>query len=239
MIQNPKSLTEQLLNLAERIAIELRTVVKTVGTKISKKDADTAYLGKTAKAASAKIADSATKATQDSNGNVIVNTYATKTELTNGLADKLATTGKAQTAGIADTANALSSSAKVPYSQITGTPSIPGISGLIPKTGDRGALAGYEQWFYTGATATLSVSSGDTLLIDAKGAAATINVQAGAVNQVATKLVWVALSNKSITINGSVGWFAGDVPTLNKANAVLLFFFHDNYTDCRLIGQWD
>lgn len=112
-------------------------------------------------------------------------------------------------------------------------------SNAIPKAGDRGALAGYEQWTTVGATTTLNVSSGDSLLMRPEGAAATINVQAGSVGQVATKLVWVYNSNKSITINGPVGWFARDVPTLNKTTAVLLFFFHDTYSECILIGQWD
>lgn len=44
--------------------------------------ADERYLGKTAKAASASTADSATKATQDGNGAVIADTYAKKNELT-------------------------------------------------------------------------------------------------------------------------------------------------------------
>lgn len=44
-------------------------------------------LGKTEKAASALVADSATKATQDANGNVINTNYATKTEVTSGIAD--------------------------------------------------------------------------------------------------------------------------------------------------------
>lgn len=112
-------------------------------------------------------------------------------------------------------------------------------SNAIPKAGDRGAIAGYEQWTIVGATTTLNVSSGDSLLMQPAGAAATITVQAGSVGQVATKLVWVYNSNKSITINGPVGWFAEDVPTLNKTTAVLLFFFHDTYSECRLIGQWD
>lgn len=168
---------------------------------------------------------------------------ASKTELTNGLAGKANASHThtiANVTGLQDALNGkLATTAKIPYSQITGTPSIPDISGLIPKTGDRGALAGYEKWSGTGATATLSVSSGDTLLMSTGGAAATINVQASAVGQVATKLVWVSLSNKSITINGSVQWFGDNAPTLNKANVVLLFFFHDGYTDCKLIGQWD
>lgn len=152
--------------------------------------------------------------------------YATNTALTQGLAGK-ANSSHTHTidnvTGLQDALNTASTKA----------------SNAIPKAGDRGAIAGYEQWTIVGATTTLNVSSGDSLLMQPAGAAATITVQAGSVGQVATKLVWVYNSNKSITINGPVGWFAGDVPTLNKTTVVLLFFFHDAYTECRLLGQWD
>ena len=121
-------------------------------------------------------------------------------------------------------------------SQITDFPTIPD---AILKKGNRGAIAGYEQWTKVGATTDLNVSSGDSLLMETAGAAATINVQVGPIGHVATKLVWVALSNKSITINGITGWFGETPPTLNKSNAALLFFFHDNSAECRLIGLWD
>lgn len=124
-------------------------------------------------------------------------------------------------------------------SQITDFPAIPDTSTLIPKSGNRGAIAGYEQWTKAGNTTTLSVSSGDTLLMECGDKAATITVERSSAGQVATKLVWVFNSNKSITIKGSVEWFGDAVPTLNKDTAVLLFFFHGGYTDCRLIGQWD
>lgn len=144
--------------------------------------------------------------------------YATNTALTQGLAGK---------------ANSSHTHTK---SQITDFPTIPD---AILKKGNRGAIAGYEQWTKAGATTTLNVSSGDSLLMEAAGAAATINVQASAVGQIATKFVWVALSNSSITINGVTGWFGEAAPTLNKHSAMLLFFFHDGSTECRLIGQWD
>lgn len=144
--------------------------------------------------------------------------YATNTALTQGLAGK---------------ANSSHTHTK---SQITDFPTIPD---AILKKGNRGAIAGYEQWTKVGATTTLNVSSGDSLLMETAGAAATITVQASAINQTATKLVWVSNSNKSITINGNVGWFGENAPTLNKSTVVLLFFFHDRYTECRLIGQWD
>ena len=34
MIQNPRNLTEQLMNLAERLAIEMRVILNTVQTKL-------------------------------------------------------------------------------------------------------------------------------------------------------------------------------------------------------------
>ena len=53
------------------------------------KTADTAkYASETENAVHAGYADSATKATQDGSGNVITDTYATKTELTSGLSGK-------------------------------------------------------------------------------------------------------------------------------------------------------
>jgi len=113
------------------------------------------------------------------------------------------------------------------------------VSNAIPKAGNRGVIAGYEQWTKAGATITLNVSSGDSLQMETAGVAATINVQAGSVGQIATKIVWVSLSNSRITLNGVTGWFGEAAPTLNKSNAMLLFFFHDGYTECKLIGQWD
>lgn len=144
--------------------------------------------------------------------------YATNTALTQGLAGK---------------ANSSHTHTK---SQITDFPTIPD---AILKNGNRGAIAGYEQWTKVGATTTLNVSSGDSLLMEVAGEAATITVQVASIGQVATKFVWVSNSNKSITINGNVGWFGGDAPTLNKSTVVLLFLFHDLYTECMLIGQWD
>jgi hypothetical protein len=144
--------------------------------------------------------------------------YATNTALTQGLAGK---------------ANSSHTHTK---NQITDFPTIPD---AILKNGDRGAIAGYEQWTKVGATTTLNVSSGDSLLMETAGAEATITVQVGSIGQVATKFVWVSNSNKRITIKGNVSWFGENAPTLNKSTVLLLFLFHDLYTECMLIGQWD
>ena len=152
--------------------------------------------------------------------------YATTSALTSGLAGKANSSHThtiANVTGLQDALNAASTQA----------------SNAIPKSGNRGVIAGYEQWAKAGATTTLSVSSGDILLMECGDKAATITVERSSAGQVATKLVWVFNSNKSITIKGSVDWFGDNAPTLNKDTAALLFFFHGGYTDCRLIGQWD
>lgn len=152
--------------------------------------------------------------------------YATTSALTSGLAGKANSSHThtiANVTGLQEAINSASTQA----------------SNAIPKSGNRGAIAGYEEWTKVGATTTLNASSGDALLMECGGKAATITKPSGPTGQVATKIVWVAYSNKSITINGDVGWWAQDVPTINKNNAVLLFFFHDGYAECKLIGQWD
>lgn len=152
--------------------------------------------------------------------------YATTSALTSGLAGKADSSHTHIIADVDGLQEALNTSG-------------PQVPNAIPKSGNRGVLAGYEKWTKAGATATLSVSSGDSLLMEASGKAATINVKVGSSDQVATKFVWVALTNKSITINGITGWFGKAPPTLNKSSAALLFFFHDMYAECVLISQWD
>lgn len=152
--------------------------------------------------------------------------YATNTALTKGLAGKANSSHThtiANVTGLQDALNTASTQA----------------SNAIPKRGNRGAIAGYELWSKTGATATINISSGDATLLETAGAMATINIQAGPVGQVATKLVWVSSSNKSVTFTGDVSWFGESAPTINKAHVVLVFFFHDGFVDCKLLGQWN
>ena len=192
-------------------------------------------------------------ATDTKHLHVLSGTAGTTTKLANvsdisGKADKTyvdTELAKKQTKGDYATTSALTSGLEGKANS-SHTHTIANVTGLqdalnttIPKTGNRGVIAGYEQWTKAGATTILNLSSGDALLMETAGAAATINVQACPIGQIATKAVWVALSNGSITINGITGWFGEPPPTLNKKNAFLLFFFHDGYTECRVIGQWD
>ena len=122
MIESPKNFIEQFQNFIEHIAGVMKTF-------LTKEKADNYYLGKSEKASSASLADTATKATQDANGNVIPETYATKSELTLGLSTKqpvgdyrtkseldsiyLGINAKAKSAKTADVANAISGEAVV------------------------------------------------------------------------------------------------------------------------------
>ena len=56
--ENPESLTQQLQNLAWRLAVEMRALLNTLSTKLGKEEAAETYLGIHAKADSAAEADS-------------------------------------------------------------------------------------------------------------------------------------------------------------------------------------
>ena len=128
MIESPKNFIEQFQNFIEHIAGVMKTF-------LTKEVADNYYLGKSEKASSASLADTATKATQDANGNVIPETYATKSELTSGLATKqpvgdyrtkseldsiyLGINAKAKSAEIADLADGITDLSKISASSGT------------------------------------------------------------------------------------------------------------------------
>lgn len=260
MIQSPKNLTEQLLNLCERLAVEMRALFNTVDTKLGKTekaasaktadtatasvtatkatqdasgniitstyatktalnakqdtatafkqtDADKLYLAKAGKAVSATSADSATKATQDASGNVITTTYATKSEVNTGLAGK---------------ANSSHTHTK---SQITDFPAIPDTSTLIPKSGDRGVLQGYE---------TVALLDGSVINNDSPdvmyGGGSNIVVENGQDSTSWTKVLYDQLNYavggdpvapSSITLGNKWGWAGGTVPTLGGGIIVL------------------
>jgi len=113
-------------------------------------------------------------------------TKATKTELTTGLAGK---------------ANSSHTHTK---SQITDFPAIPDTSTLIPKSGNRGTLAGYS----TSATGTtVNATSGDSLY-----ASANVTVVNGASGQTWTKVV--KLSAGTVTLGTNWSWVGGEAPEL-------------------------
>lgn len=135
---------------------------------------------------------------------------ATKTELTNGLAGKANASHThtiANVTGLQDALNGkLATTAKIPYSQLTGTPSIPDTSGLIPKTRDRGILAGYEA---TKPVTTVSAVASDTMHTSNNFR---VNAGANSTTEAWTKVI--TMTGGSVTFGSNWSWSGGSAPTL-------------------------
>lgn len=169
--------------------------------------------------------------------------YATNSALTTGLAGKLDATGKAQTAGTADTANALASTAKVPYSQLTGTPSIPDVSNLIPRGGDGGIISVYETQQPLSSGGSIGLGSPSILVVNpgAPPRPVTIGINAGEDEKGATKLLYV-FNASSVTFTPIKGvklsWANDIAPTFKAHNIVVLTFHNSNIVFASLVSAW-
>lgn len=170
--------------------------------------------------------------------------YATNSALTTGLAGKLDATGKAQTAGTADTANALASTAKVPYSQLTGTPSIPDASNLIPRGGDGGTISVYESQRPLSSGGSIGLDSPSILVVNpgAPSSPITLGINAGEEEKGATKMLYV-FNASSITFTPVTGvaltWANDIAPTFKTHNLVVLAFHNSNNVFANLVSAWD
>lgn len=170
-----------------------KVIATTYATKTEVTSGLSDKLDKTAKATSAITADTATsatsavnatKATQDASGNVITTTYATKSEVNTGLAGKANTSHTHTIANVTSLQDALNAA--------------------IPKSGNRGALAGYS----TSATGTtVNATSGDSLY-----ASTNVTVANGATGQTWTKVV--KLSAGTVTLGTNWSWVGGEAPEL-------------------------
>lgn len=112
--------------------------------------------------------------------------YATTSDLTSGLEGK---------------ANSSHTHTK---SQITDFPAIPDTSTLIPKRGNRGALAGYSS---SATGTTVNATSGDSMY-----ASTNVTVDNGATGQTWTKVV--KLSAGTVTLGTNWSWVGGEEPEL-------------------------
>lgn len=124
--------------------------------------------------------------------------YATNTALTQGLAGK---------------ANSAHTHTK---SQITDFPSIPDTSTLIPKNGNRGAIAGYES-----STKGITVSGTSK---DSQTSSGAITVKQGTSGTTWTKVMYMTSGSVSLDVNWK--WFGGSAPTL-KFPGVLVCHWND------------
>lgn len=134
--------------------------------------------------------------------------YATNTALTQGLAGK---------------ANSSHTHTK---SQITDFPAIPDTSTLIPKSGARGNLAGYETTntgVSMGRGITINRNSPDSQYYELEGitdAINVINVEDGATGETWTKTVYIA--NGSVGLASKWKWVGGNAPTMKFPGVLVL-----------------
>lgn len=154
MIQSPKSLTEQLLNLCERLAVEMRALFNTVDTK----------LGKTEKAVSAETADSVSWEGVTGKPDLAdVNTRLDKLEAPTAVASNLAA-GAAPTVSVSQQSDGkLQWSFGIPKGEKgdTGPKGDRGAQGIQGIQGERGATgAAGANATITGATATVDATTG-------------------------------------------------------------------------------
>lgn len=142
---------------------------------------------------------------------------ADKTYVDTELAKKQAkgdyATTSALTSGLADKANTSHTHTK---SQITDFPTIPDTSTLIPKSGNRGAIAGYES-----STRDIIVSGTSADSLTSSGA---ISVKQGASGTTWTKVMY--MTNGSVSLGAYWKWSGGSAPTL-KFPGVLVCHWND------------
>ena len=91
--------------------------------------------------------------------------------------------------------------------------SIPSTSGLVPKSGSRGTVAGYEA---TGSNTTVDASSSDS-----SQTASAVTVSNGTSGTSWTKIVRLTGSSPTVTLGSSWVWSGGSAPTL-KQNGILV-----------------
>lgn len=110
-------------------------------------------------------------------------------------------TTSALTSGLADKANTSHTHTK---SQITDFPTIPDTSTLIPKSGNRGAIAGYES-----STRGIIVSATSADSLTSSGA---IAVKQGTSGTTWTKVMY--MTSGSVSLGANWVWSGGSAPTL-------------------------
>lgn len=142
---------------------------------------------------------------------------ADKTYVDTELAKKQAkgdyATTSALTSGLAGKANTSHTHTK---SQITDFPTIPDTSTLIPKSGNRGAIAGYES-----STRGIIVSDTSADSLTSSGA---ISVKQGTSGTTWTKVMY--MTSGSVSLGANWKWSGGRAPTL-KFPGVLVCHWND------------
>lgn len=192
----------------------LATKAEVTSGLASKVDTSTYTADKATFALKTEIPDTSGLATKTQLGN-----YATTTALTQGLAGKLDTTGKAASATVADSANA------VTWNNVSGKPTIPDASTLVVKSGDRGTLVGWESGGADSGSTTIGKNSPDTFIVYQGG-----GIYVDAQNNVDVSWTKVAKLQGVTTItpiNGTWIWASGSAPDIGTGYGMLIA--HWNY----------
>ncbi len=127
-------------------------------------------------------------------------------------------TTSALTSGLAGKANSSHTHTK---SQITDFPSIPDTSTLIPKTGNRGALAGWETNTVVSDTALTEIrgTSPDVIKVTADK---TVQIHNGNARESWTKVIYIAAANVQVNLAGQWYWVGSSTPTIEKFCMIVL-----------------
>lgn len=225
----------------------LESQISSITSKyITKATADASYLGKTAKAASATTADSATKATQDGSGNTITSTYATKSALSavetkaNSAVKKVnGQTPDSSGNVVVDVPPSIHVGTSAPTDSdievwidtdenqgsavLTVNNVAPDSNGnvnvdAVVKSGDRGTLGGYNKLVGKVLDVTVNGSySDDSYLLGTLD----VTVEDGHYEQAWTKVIAIPDANSIVTLGSKWSWAGGEVPEL-KANSILV-----------------
>lgn len=141
--------------------------------------------------------------------------YATTTSLTQGLAGKLDKTAKAASATVADSANA------VAWDNVSGKPTIPDTSTLIPKTDNRGTIGGYQT---TLSGTIISPTLSDSLYTN-QTAISVVDGKAGT--------AWTKVMKITSTVAVTVGcsdlwkWVGGSAPQVKSPGLLVCHWNND------------
>lgn len=136
--------------------------------------------------------------------------YATSTALTQGLASKANSSHThtiANVTGLQDALNLASTQA----------------SNAIPKSGNRGAIGGYES---ASAVTTITGDSPDSMATGIGGTILEIHVNTGSANQSWTKVVYLT-QNVNVILGSKWVWAGGKAPTI-KVPGVLVFHWNNS-----------
>ena len=209
-------------------------------TYLTKSDAQATYLGKDAKAQSATFADSATtatnansalKATQDADGNVIGGTYLKKTEKAASATTADSATKATQDGNGANIANTYATKTDLNSVSTVASNADNKASQRIVMNGSRGALAGYNTPNVTASAVTINGDSNDDTYVTGSVA---ITVANGSASTAWTKTVSLTSSSATVTLSPAWSWANDEVPEIS-ANSVVVLYWNNGFGIANLV----